>query len=67
MKRKPQQVTIKKMGRINIELAQLKAGIAELDAFGHRYDSGAMLVDGTRLAMSIKISRLESARNALIS
>lgn len=67
MKREILQGNIKTMGRINIELAQLRAGLAELDSFGHLYDKGASLVKSTRIAMEIKISRLELRRNALIA
>jgi len=67
MKRKLLQGNIKAMGRINIELAQLRAGLRELDSFGHVYDKGGELVKSTRISMEIRISHLERRRSVLIA
>lgn len=50
----------------NIKLAIARLGLAELESYGHLYDSGAALVEPTLIAFAIRIRRLEKERDAMI-
>jgi hypothetical protein len=57
---------VKRFGRLNIEIAQLKAGLKEIAQFGHTMDAGMQLVLETRCSMEERLKDLIVERRSMI-